>query len=144
MPEDKVNISYAHNPGSMPRILLKNKSLKVPKGNQNPLIEEGQTKHWSKETGQKNKQRSTKHKHQTKDRVAPTPLKPDITYFPNSSTYHDVMSIIIYHITYHRETINTSIRIQVKQEPEVNANEYPSCKKNLHIRSEYTHIHGCR
>jgi hypothetical protein len=52
------------------------------------------------------------------------------------------MSIIIYQIIYHRETINTSIRIQVKQEPEVNANEYPSCKKNLHIRSEYTHIHG--
>jgi hypothetical protein len=32
MPADKVSISYAHDPGSMLRILLKKKSLKVPKG----------------------------------------------------------------------------------------------------------------
>jgi hypothetical protein len=31
------------------------------RGNQNPYIEEGQATQWSKEKGQKNKQRSTKH-----------------------------------------------------------------------------------
>jgi len=60
------------------------KSLKIPKGgnqkipkggNQNPLIEEGQTTQWPKEKGQKDKQRSTKHRHKTKDRVTRTPLK---------------------------------------------------------------------
>ena len=44
-------------------------------------------------------------------------------------------------------------RHDTSQEPEVKpsvlelsvyANEYPSRKKNLHFRSEYTHIHGCR
>jgi hypothetical protein len=30
---------------------------------------------WPKEKGQKNKQRSTKHTHKTKDRATPTPLK---------------------------------------------------------------------
>ena len=44
------------------------------RGNQNPLIEEGQTTQWPKE--QKYKQRSTKHTwHKTKDRVTWTPLK---------------------------------------------------------------------
>jgi hypothetical protein len=32
------------------------KSLKIPKGNKNPLIEEEQTTQWPKEKGQKNKQ----------------------------------------------------------------------------------------
>ena len=46
------------------------KSLKIPKGgNQNPYIEEEQTTQWPKETVQKDKQRSTKHTHKTKDRV---------------------------------------------------------------------------
>jgi hypothetical protein len=36
---------------------------------------EGQTIQWSKEKGQKGKQRSTKHTHKTKDRVTRTPLK---------------------------------------------------------------------
>ena len=40
------------------------------RGNQNPYIEEGQTTQWPKEKGQKDKQRSTKHAHKTKDRVA--------------------------------------------------------------------------
>ena len=40
------------------------------RGNQNPLIEE-----WPKEKVQKDKQRSTKHKHKAKDRVTRTPLK---------------------------------------------------------------------
>jgi hypothetical protein len=50
--------------------------VKIPKGgNQNPYIEEEQTTQWSKERVQKDKQRSTKHVHKTKDRVTRTPLK---------------------------------------------------------------------
>ena len=45
------------------------KSLKIPKGNQKPLIEEEQTTQCPKEKGQKDKQRSTKHTHKTKVRV---------------------------------------------------------------------------
>ena len=37
------------------------KSLKIPKGQSESVIEEGQTTQWSKEKGQKDKQRSTKH-----------------------------------------------------------------------------------
>ena len=47
---------------------------KIPKGNQNPYIE-GQTTKWPKGKGQKDKQRSTKHTHKSKDRVTRTPLK---------------------------------------------------------------------
>ena len=39
---------------------------KYQKGNHNPYIEE-QTTQWSKEKGQQEKQRSTKHAHTTKD-----------------------------------------------------------------------------
>ena len=39
------------------------------RGNQTPYIKEKQTPHWSKEKRQKDKQRSTKHTHKTKDRV---------------------------------------------------------------------------
>ena len=50
--------------------------MKISKGgNQNPYIEEEQTTQWSKERVQKDKQRSTKHAHKTKDRVTRTPLK---------------------------------------------------------------------
>jgi len=45
------------------------------RGNQNPYIEEEQTKQWPTEKVQKDKQRSTKHTHKTKDRVTQTPLK---------------------------------------------------------------------
>ena len=45
------------------------------RGNQNPNILEEQTTQWSKEKVQKNKQRSTKYTHKTKDRVIRTPLK---------------------------------------------------------------------
>jgi len=38
-------------------------------------MEEGQTTQWPKEKVQKDKQRSTKHPHKTKDRVTRTPLK---------------------------------------------------------------------
>jgi hypothetical protein len=37
------------------------KSLKIPKGNQNPYIYEEQTTQWPKEKGQKDKHRSIKH-----------------------------------------------------------------------------------
>ena len=51
------------------------KSMKIPKGgNQNPYIEE-QTTQPPNEKGQKDKQRSTKHTHKTKDRVTRTPLE---------------------------------------------------------------------
>jgi hypothetical protein len=42
------------------------------RGYQNPYIEEGQAIQWSKEKVQKDKQRSTKHTHKTKDRVTRT------------------------------------------------------------------------
>jgi hypothetical protein len=51
------------------------KSLKIQRGNQNPYNEEEQTTQWPKEKVQKDKQRSTKHIHKTKDRVTRTPLK---------------------------------------------------------------------
>ena len=52
------------------------KSLKIPKGgNQNPYIAEEQTTQWPKESVQKDKQRSTKHTHKTKNKVTRTPLK---------------------------------------------------------------------
>jgi LysM repeat protein len=60
------------------RISKKNKQhngQKIPKGNRNPYIEEGQKTQWTKEKGQKDKQRSTKHTRKTKDRVTRTPLK---------------------------------------------------------------------
>ena len=38
-------------------------------------IEEEQTTQWPKEKGQKDKQRSTKHTHKTKDRVTQIPLR---------------------------------------------------------------------
>jgi hypothetical protein len=43
--------------------------------NQNPYIEEEQTIQWPNEKVQKDKQRSTKHTHTSKDRVTRTPLK---------------------------------------------------------------------
>ena len=45
------------------------------RGNQNPYIEEEQTKQWLKEKAQEDKQRSTKHTHKAKDRISRTPLK---------------------------------------------------------------------
>ena len=48
--------------------------MKIPKGNQNPHIEEEQTTQWPKEKIQKDKQRSTKHTNKTKDRITRTPL----------------------------------------------------------------------
>ena len=49
------------------------KSLKIPKGgNQNPYIEEEETTQWPKKQAQKDKQRTTKYTHKTKDRVTRT------------------------------------------------------------------------
>jgi hypothetical protein len=45
------------------------------RGNQNPYIEERQTTQWLKEKEQKDKQRSTKHATNIKDRVTRNPLK---------------------------------------------------------------------
>jgi hypothetical protein len=45
------------------------------RGNQNLYIAEGQTTQWPIEKVQKDKQRSTKHTHKTKDRVTRIPLK---------------------------------------------------------------------
>jgi carbamoylphosphate synthase small subunit len=52
-----------------------NKAWRYQSGNQNPCIKEEQTAQWPKEKVQKDKQRSTKHTHKTKDRVTRTPLK---------------------------------------------------------------------
>jgi hypothetical protein len=41
------------------------------------VIEEQKTQ-WPKEKGEKDKQRSTKHTHKTKDQVIRTPLKPGV------------------------------------------------------------------
>jgi hypothetical protein len=46
-------------------------------GNPNPYIKDEQTTQWQKEIVQKDKQRSTKHAHQTKDRVTLTRLIPE-------------------------------------------------------------------
>ena len=61
------------NPSVIVRI-LERRVWRYQGGNQNPYIEE-QTTQWSKEKVQKDKQRSTKHTHKTKDRVTRTPLK---------------------------------------------------------------------
>jgi hypothetical protein len=65
----------------LPLLIVINNSRSFPpsswryqRGNQNPYIEEEQTTQWPKEKEQKNKQRSTKHTHKTKDRVTPTSL----------------------------------------------------------------------
>jgi hypothetical protein len=45
------------------------------RGNQSSKSKEEQTTQWPKEEVQKDKQRSTEHTHETKDRVTRTPLK---------------------------------------------------------------------
>ena len=51
------------------------KSLKKSEGIQNTYNEEEQTTQWPKEKVQKDRQRSTKNTHKTKDRVTRTPQK---------------------------------------------------------------------
>ena len=43
------------------KLIVDKKSFKISKGNQNLLIEKGQTTRWPIEKRQKDKQRSTKH-----------------------------------------------------------------------------------
>jgi hypothetical protein len=57
------------------RIINIRRVWRYQRGNQNPYIEEEQTTKWPKEKVQKDKQRSTKHTHTTKDRVTRTSLK---------------------------------------------------------------------
>jgi hypothetical protein len=42
--------------------------LKIPRGNQDPYIKEELTEQWPKEKAQKDKQRSTKHTHKSKNK----------------------------------------------------------------------------
>jgi len=51
------------------------------RGNQNPYIEEEQITQWAKEEVQKEKQRSTKHTYQIKDRVTWTPVKSGVSNY---------------------------------------------------------------
>jgi len=51
------------------------RTRKCQRGNHNPYFEEEQTTQWPNEKVQKDKQRSTKHTHKTKDRVPRTPLE---------------------------------------------------------------------
>ena len=49
--------------------------MKIQRGYRNPYIKEEQTTQWPKEKVQKDKQRSTKHTHETIDRVTRTSMK---------------------------------------------------------------------
>ena len=60
------------------KLTLVRRAWRYQRGNQKPYIEEGQTTQWTKEKVQKDKERSTKHTHKTKDRVTQTPLKPGV------------------------------------------------------------------
>ena len=53
------------------------KSLKIPKGLLEPVYLRRTDNTMTKQKGQKDKKRSTKHAHKTKDRVRRTPLKPE-------------------------------------------------------------------
>jgi len=57
-----------------PLIRVKRRVWRHQRVNQNAKIEEGYTTQSPKENGQKDKQRSTKHTHKTKDRATRTPL----------------------------------------------------------------------
>jgi hypothetical protein len=63
------------------------RACRYQRSNQNPYIEEEQTTQWPKEKVQKDKQRSTKHAHKTKDRVTRTRLK---TYTPTQMAVYQV------------------------------------------------------
>jgi hypothetical protein len=54
------------------KVNMKRRVLRYQRVNQNPYIEEELTTQWPKEKVQKDKQRSTKHTHKTKDRVTPS------------------------------------------------------------------------
>ena len=56
------------------------KSLKIPKGQSESVYRRRTDKPIAKK-GQKEKQRSTKHTHKTKERVTRTPLKTGVRFF---------------------------------------------------------------
>ena len=58
-----------------PSIIILEEFENTKRGNQNPYIEEEQTTQRPKKKVRKDKQRSTKHRYTTKDRVTRTPLK---------------------------------------------------------------------
>jgi hypothetical protein len=60
--------------GNIPRGSVVRRIWRYQRGNQNPYVEE-QTTQWPNKKVQKDKQRSTKHTHKTKNRVTRTPLK---------------------------------------------------------------------
>ena len=64
-------------------------------------MEEEQTTQWPKEKVQKDKQRSTKHTHKTKDRVTRTPLKAGGEHF--ATTYMELYP----HQTQHQYQISS-------------------------------------
>jgi CHAT domain-containing protein len=57
--------------------------------NQNLYIQEEQTTQWPKEKIEKDKQRSTKHTHKTKDRVTRIPLKTNHDEGHNKTTHEE-------------------------------------------------------
>jgi hypothetical protein len=65
--------SIVHISKSLPQVFGR-RAWRYQRCNQNPYIEE-QTIQWAKEKVQKDKQRSTKQTHKTKDRVTRAPLK---------------------------------------------------------------------
>jgi hypothetical protein len=71
-PNQLVSVKYKIKESE--KVILIIKDFTVQRGNQNLSIEEEQTTQWPKEKVQKDKQRSTKHTHKTKDRVTRTPL----------------------------------------------------------------------
>jgi hypothetical protein len=70
-----VGKSVKNNPPKSSLDCTIRRAWRYQRGDQNPYIEEGQKTQWTKEKGQKDKQRSTKHTRKTKDRVTRTPLK---------------------------------------------------------------------
>ena len=50
------------------------------RGSQKPYVEEEQTTQWTKEKRERDKERSTKHTHTTKDRATRTQLKTGVKY----------------------------------------------------------------
>jgi hypothetical protein len=73
-----LNYTFYHNLTSTKLWIVDTSVRRVwryQRGNQNPYIEEEQITQRPKEKVRKDKQRSTKHTHTTKDRVTRTPLK---------------------------------------------------------------------
>jgi hypothetical protein len=70
------------------------RAWRYQRGNQNPYIEEEQTTQLPKEKVQRDKQRSIKHTHKTKDRVTRTPLKAGTFVLINFINLHSFANTI--------------------------------------------------